>query len=149
MMTDDRRLHDQLSGEIVENAVDAIVFADAEGIIRLWNGAAERMFGFSAAETIGQTLDLIIPEKLRDRHWTGYREVMKTGQTRYATELLAVPALRKDGSRISLEFSVALLRGDDGKPSGVAAILRDVTERRQRDQETAKRLKELESKRAS
>ena len=148
MMADDRRHrdpgYDALAGEIVESAVDAVIYADADGKIRLWNAAAERMFGFTAAEAIGQMLDLIIPDKLRERHWTGYHEVMRTGETRYATELLAVPALRKDGARISLEFSVALLRDDAGQPSGIAAILRDVTERRKRDQEIAQRLAALE-----
>ena len=148
MMTDARRLrdpaYDSLAGNIVEQAVDAMIFADSEGKIRLWNAAAERMFGFSSDEAIGRSLDLIIPDKLRERHWTGYHEVMRTGVTRYATELLAVPAIRKDGARISLEFSVALLRGADGKPSGVAAILRDVTERRKREQETLQRLAALE-----
>ncbi len=134
-MTDDRRHHDALSGEIVDRAADAMIFADADGLIRLWNASAERMFGFSAAEAIGRTLDLIIPEKLRERHWTGYHEVMKTGHTRYGTELLSVPAIRKDGVRISLEFSVALIPGESGKPGGVAAVIRDVTERRRREQE--------------
>jgi len=153
MMTDDRRHRDRaldaLAGEIVERAVDAVIFADSEGKIRLWNAAAERMFGFSAEEAIGQVLDMIIPEKLRERHWTGYHEVMRTGQTRYATELLAVPAMRKDGARISLEFSVALLTDESGRPNGVAAILRDVTERRKRDQEIAQRLAALEKERVS
>jgi len=115
-----------LAGEIVDRAGDAVIFADGEGIVRIWNAAAERIFGFSAPEAIGQTLDLIIPEKLRERHWTGYHEVMKTGHTRYGAELLKVPAMRKDGMRISLEFTVALIPGEDGKPRGVAAILREV-----------------------
>jgi PAS domain S-box-containing protein len=150
MMSSARRLrdsgYDSLAGGIVEAAVDAVIYADAEGKIRLWNAAAERMFGFSADEAIGRMLDLIIPEKLRGRHWTGYHEVMRTGETRYSTELLAVPAIRNDGTRISLEFSVALLRAADGKPSGIAAILRDVTERRKREQETLQRLAALEKK---
>ena len=146
MMTADSRLAEALGREIVERAADAIIFADAEGAIRLWNAAAERMFGFTADEAIGKTLDIIIPDKLRERHWTGYREVMKTGHTRYGTELLAVPGIRKDGSRISLEFSVGLVPREGGKPGGIFAILRDVTERRARDQEIAKRLAALEKK---
>ena len=134
-MSDDRRHREILAREIVDRAADAVVFADAEGVVRLWNAAAERLFGYSAAEAIGKTLDPIIPEKLRERHWTGYREVMKTGHTRYGTELLSVPAMRKDGVRISLEFSVALIPGESGKPGGIVAILRDVTERRRREQE--------------
>ena len=95
---------------------------------------------------MGRTLDLIIPERLRQRHWDGYREVMATGQTRYGGgELLAVPAVRKDGARISLEFSIVLLRGPDGEPSGTAAIIREVTARWERDKVLRERLAALES----
>ena len=96
-----------LSETIIREAADAIVYADAEGAIRFWNAAAERIFGYAATEAIGQSLDIIIPEKLRGRHWEGYRQVMQTGQSRYgAGDLLAVPAQRKDGTRISVEFTI-------------------------------------------
>src|SRR4051812_14856450 len=108
---------------IVVGTSDAVVVANQDGKITLWNGGAERIFGFSAAEAVGQSLDLIVPERLRQRHWAGYRRVMETGQTRYGTELLAVPAVRKDGTRLSIEFTVTLLRGDDGDVIGIAAIL--------------------------
>ena len=130
---------------IVEGAQDAIIFADPDGIIRLWNSGAEAIFGYSAEEALGQTLDLIVPEKLRERHWEGYRQVMATGVTRYGSELLAVPALNKDDSRMSVEFTIVLLSDDAGKPVGTAAIMRDVTERWQKEKELKKRLKELES----
>ena len=94
--------------QIVEKAADAIIFADKEGIIRLWNSGAEAIFGYSKEEALGETLDLIIPEKLRERHWEGYRNVMATGVTKYGSELLAVPANRNDGSRISVEFTIIL-----------------------------------------
>lgn len=107
---------------------DAVVVSDADGRIRFWNPAAERVFGFAAAEALGASLDLIIPERLRARHWAGYAEVMASGHSRYgAGDLLSVPALRKDGERISVQFSVALLRDADGRPCGVAAVMRDVT----------------------
>ncbi len=131
--------------QIVEGAQDAIVFADPDGIIRLWNSGAEAIFGYSAEEALGQTLDLIVPEKLRERHWEGYRQVMETGVTRYGSELLAVPALNKDDSRMSVEFTISLLSDDAGKPVGTAAIMRDVTERWQKEKELKKRLAELES----
>ena len=131
--------------QIVEGAQDAIVFADPDGIIRLWNSGAEAIFGYSAEEALGQTLDLIVPEKLRQRHWEGYRQVMATGVTRYGSELLAVPALNKDDSRMSVEFTIVLLSDDAGKPVGTAAIIRDVTERWQKEKELKKRLTELES----
>jgi PAS domain S-box-containing protein len=115
---------------IIRKAADAIVYADAEGAIRFWNAAAERIFGYAATEAIGQSLDIIIPEKLRGRHWEGYRQVMRTGQSRYgAGDLLAVPAQRKDGTRISVEFTIVPVHDGGGQMQGMAAILRDVTKR--------------------
>jgi PAS domain S-box-containing protein len=131
--------------QIIEGAQDAIVFADSDGIIRLWNSGAEAIFGYSAEEALGQTLDLIVPEKLREKHWEGYRKVMDTGVTKYGSDILAVPALKKDGSRLSVEFTIVLLKNDSGKPIGTAAIMRDVTERWQKEKELKKRLAELEA----
>jgi len=118
---------------IVEEMPEAVIVSDRVGVIVYWNRAAEAMFGHSAAEATGQSLDLIIPERFRARHWAGYRKVMSTGVTRYGRELLAVPAIRKDGSRISLEFSIALIRDDTGELAGAAAIIRDVTARWERE----------------
>ena len=134
-----------LSTKILTLAPDAIMFADRDGIIRLWNHGAERIFGCSSDQAIGQSLDLIIPEKLRERHWEGYNKTMATGETRYGTEMLAVPAMHQNGSRMSTEFSIVMLRDDDGKPLGVAAIMRDITERRQQEKELRDRLVEFES----
>jgi PAS domain S-box-containing protein len=115
---------------LVRHAADAIVYADAKGVIRFWNDAAVRIFGFAASEAIGQSLDLIIPENLRKRHWDGFDQTMRTGESRYgAGDLLAVPALRKDGARISVEFTIVPFHGDDGKMVGIGAIMRDVTKR--------------------
>jgi len=120
----------QIAQALLASGADAIVATDRDGIIRHWNPGAERIFGHSAAEAVGQSLDLIIPENLRARHWEGYRHVMQTGQSRYGEgDLLAVPGLRKDGSRVSLEFIVAMIRDEAGEMAGVAAILRDVTAR--------------------
>jgi PAS domain S-box-containing protein len=138
--------HEWLCQQIVEGTSEAIIFADHEGIIRLWNAGAEAMFGYCAHEALGQTLDLIIPERLRGRHWDGYRTVMETGVTRYGRELLAVPALRKDGSRISLEFTIILLRDERGTPIGTAALIRDVTARWQQEKALKERLAALEAK---
>lgn len=118
------------SRTLAEEAPDAIVFADAEGVIRFWNKGAAQLFGWSAAEAVGRSLDLIIPQTLRERHWQGWRQVMETGRSRYASgELLAVPGLRKDGSRVSLEFTILPFAGAGGGITGMAAILRDVTRR--------------------
>jgi PAS domain S-box-containing protein len=109
---------------------DAIVAADQDGIIRFWNPGAQRIFGFSNAEAIGQSLDIIIPERLRQRHWNGYNRVMEAGRSRYGeSDVLAVPAIRKDGSQLSIEFTVVLLRDERRHLLGIAAIIRDVTER--------------------
>lgn len=120
-----------LPERILDGAQDAIVFADRDGIIQLWNAGAQRMLGHTADEAIGQSLDLIIPERHRERHWAGYRRVMATGETAYADSLLGVPALRADGSRLAVEFTVTLVWNDeDGSVEGIAAIMRDVSERR-------------------
>jgi PAS domain S-box-containing protein len=128
---------------IVEKAPDAILFADHEGLIRLWNEGAERIFGVSREAALGCSLDLIIPEKLRRRHWDGYYRVMAGGQSRYGTELLRVPALKGDGGQFSSEFSIVMVRDDAGKALGVAAILRDVSAQWQRERELKARLEEL------
>jgi PAS domain S-box-containing protein len=133
-----------LSEQIVQNNSDAIMFADHEGLIRLWNKGAEAMFGYSAAEADGNSLDLIIPENLRGRHWEGYHKVMASGVTRYGTELLAAPGIRKDGTRLSLEFSMVIVRGDDGAVLGTGAIIRDITVRFQKEKALRERLKVLE-----
>jgi PAS domain S-box-containing protein len=121
---------DHFARTLVEGMPDAIVFADASGVIRVWNRGAVRMFGFTAAEAEGQPLDIIIPGSLRERHWHGFHETMRTGQTRYGDgQILAVPAVRKDGTRLSVEFTIVPFTGDDGRISGIAAVMRDVTAR--------------------
>jgi PAS domain S-box-containing protein len=134
-----------LCSKIIGESGDAIMFSDRQGIIRLWNRGAERMFGYSAAEALGQSLDLIIPENLRGRHWDGYFRVMESGESHYSVDLLSAPALRKDGTRLSTEFSMVMVKGDDGKVLGVAAIIRDVSARWQREKELKERVKELEA----
>jgi PAS domain S-box-containing protein len=131
---------------IVEGAGDAILFADRDGRIRYWNAGAAAMFGWSAVEAIGNSMDLIIPERQRARHWHGWDQVMKTGHTRYGKDILAVPASRKDGAPLSIEFTIQLVWDDGGKLIGASAIIRDVTERFQRDREMRKRLAEFELK---
>jgi len=134
-----------MSQQILAQAPDAIMFADREGIIRLWNKGAERIFGHSSEQAVGQSLDLIIPEKLRERHWEGYHKTMATGETRYGTELLSVPAMHQSGSRLSTEFSIVMLVDDDKQPLGVAAIMRDITERHQKEKVMKEQLAKYES----
>jgi PAS domain S-box-containing protein len=130
----------ELCRRIVEETPEAVIFTDRQGLVRLWNRAAEAMFGYSAREALGQSLDLIVPERFRARHWEGYRRVMATGVTVYGQRLLAVPAMRKDGQRISIEFSIALLKDESGAVTGAAAVVRDVTARRQAERELKTRL---------
>jgi PAS domain S-box-containing protein len=130
----------------VRAAGDAIIAAGSDGKIILWNPAATRVFGFTAEEALGRPLDLIIPERLRMRHWEGYRNVMATGQTRYAADILRVPALHKDGRALSIAFTVALLYSSDGKPYAIVAIVRDETARWNEERALRQRLAELEQK---
>lgn len=121
---------DHLCWTLVHNGPDAVIFADRGGMIRFWNRGAERIFGYSAEEACGHSLDIIIPENLRARHWQAYLETMRTGETRYGDgDVLAVPAMRKDGSRVSIEFTIFPYRDQESNFIGVAAVLRDVTKR--------------------
>jgi PAS domain S-box-containing protein len=114
--------------KLVADAPDAIIYTDAGGLIRFWNTGAERVFGFSRLDALGKSLDIIIPERLRKRHWDGYARTIRTGVTRYgAGDVLAVPAVRKDGLRISVEFTILPFTGREGQVIGIAAILRDVS----------------------
>lgn len=136
--------HSWLCDRIVEKAQVGMIFADERGTIRLWNSGAEAMFGYAAAEAVGQSMEMIIPERHRPRHNEGYQRVMKTGTTKYGRDVLAVPALRKDGTRISIEFTIVLVRSDEGEVLGAAAIVQDVTARWERDKALRARLAELE-----
>ena len=131
--------------QLVMAAGDAIVVSDAQGAITLWNPAAERMFGFAEGEALGQSLDIIIPERQRQRHWDGYANTMRTGQTRYGSDVLRVPALHKDGHALSIAFTVALLTAPDGSVTGIVAIIRDESSRWAEERKLRRRLSELES----
>jgi PAS domain S-box-containing protein len=115
---------------ILSASADAVVAVDREGIIRVWNPGAERIFGHRADDALGQSLDIIIPESLRARHWEGFQQVIETGATRYgAGDLLSVPGIRKDGRRISLDFTIVPIKDDRGRIAMMAAVMRDVTKR--------------------
>lgn len=119
-----------LADALLRTNSDAIVASDKDGIIRFWNPGAERIFGYMSGDAIGQSLDIIIPERLRSRHWLGYRQVMASGESRYGHgDVLAVPGIRKNGGRISLEFTIVPIRDETGHMIGMGAIMRDVTTR--------------------
>ncbi len=142
-----------LSGLIAQSLLrarsDAIVAADRDGIIGFWNPGAERIFGHTAAEAVGQSLDLIIPERLRARHWQGYRETIATGKSRYGEDdVLSVPAMHKNGSRISIEFTVLPLQDNSGAIIAIVAIMRDVTKRFEEIRRLKQKLAESAGERA-
>ncbi|MEP6876556.1 MAG: PAS domain S-box protein [Burkholderiales bacterium] len=135
--------------QLVAAVGDAIIASDAGGAITLWNPGAARMFGYTEEEALGQSLDLITPERLRNRHWEGYHKSMATGTTKYGNDLLRVPATHKDGRAMSIAFTVAMLFGADGKVSAVIAIIRDETIRFNDERALKKRVAELEAQLAA
>ena len=137
----------ELAVRILDGSPDAVLVCDRAGVVRYWNSGARRIFGFDATEAVGVSMDLIIPERLRARHWAGWNASMQTGVTRYEQgELLAVPALHKDGRQISIEFSIQLLKRADDTVEWVVAVVRDVTERYRREKDLRARLTALEKR---
>jgi PAS domain S-box-containing protein len=144
-MMDSERLRALAAQALIETSADAVLVADREGVIRLWNPGAARIFGFAAQDVTGRSLDIIIPENLRARHWEGWAQVIATGKSRYGSgDLLAVPAMTADGRRISVEFTITPLFGEKGEIVGMAAILRDVTARFNETRDLKRRLAERE-----
>jgi PAS domain S-box-containing protein len=130
-----------LGDALLGSGSDAIVATDREGVITFWNPGAARIFGFTAGEAVGRSLDLIIPENLRARHWSGFRQTMESGTSRYGHgDLLSVPGLTKDGRRISVEFTIVLLRSETQAVAGTVAVMRDVTKRFEELRELKRRL---------
>ena len=128
---------------------DAVMVCDAQGAVLLWNPACERMFGFTEGEALGRSMDIIIPERLRGRHWEGYHKTMATGITKYGTDLLRVPAVDKQGRSMSIAFTVAMLHSPDGKVSAIASVIRDDTVRFNDERALKKRVAELEAQLAA
>ena len=124
---------------------DAVVAADAEGAIILWNPAAERLFGYRESEALGKSLDIITPLRFQQRHWAGYNKTMATGQTKYGHDLLKVPAVHKDGHALSIAFTVAMLFTADKKVSSIVAVIRDETSRFAEERNLQKRIMQLEA----
>jgi PAS domain S-box-containing protein len=131
--------------QLVDALGDGVMAADAGGAIVFWNPGCERMFGHTASEAMGQSLDLIIPQRQQPRHWDGYHKTMQTGQTRYGNNVLRVPAVHKDGHTLSIAFTVALLNAADGSVSAIVAVIRDESARFAEDRAMRKRLTELEA----
>jgi PAS domain S-box-containing protein len=133
---------------LVEHSPDAMIFADREGIIRVWNAAATRIFGHAAEDALGQNLDLIVPERFREQHWTGFDRALAEGRTKYEGQSLPTRSQRADGSAFYVELSFAIVLDASGEAAGALATARDITERFERDRETRRRLTELEKQAA-
>lgn len=134
----------ELATWLIEQAPDAMIYSDTEGVIRLWNAAAETMFGFSAAQVLGQNLDIIIPESLRKAHWRGFDAAIAAGVTKHSGKPMATKALRADGSEFYTEMGFALVFNDQGEVVGTMAQARDMTERFEKGRADRQRLRELE-----
>lgn len=134
---------------LVASVGDGIMAADASGAITLWNPACERMFGFTEADALGKSLDLIIPQRQQKPHWDGYHKTMATGITKYGNDVLRVPAVHKDGHTLSIAFTVSMLHYADGKVSAIVAVIRDESVRFAEDRLLRKRVMELEAQLAA
>jgi PAS domain S-box-containing protein len=131
--------------DLVDQAPDGVIFADNDGNVVRWNAAAERIFGYTVEEAMGQRLDIIVPEQFREAHWRGYERALAAGETKYAGQALATRAMRNDGSQIYVELSFAIVKGAGGEVVGALAHARDITERFERDRAMRRRLRELEA----
>ena len=139
--------HDAVAHAILSTSSDAVIAADQRGIIFFWNPGAERIFGYASKDAVGKSLDIIIPERLRKRHWDGYQHVIETGKSRYDHgDILSVPGITKDGAQISVEFTIVPLRDGAGSMTGMAAIMRDVTKRFEETRALREQLAELMKK---
>lgn len=139
----------ELDFQQLANALgDGLVVCDAAGAITFWNAAATRIFGFTESDALGQSLDLIIPERQRARHWDGYHKTMATGQTRYGNDVLRVPAVHKEGKPLSIAFTVAMLHGPGGEVTSIIAVVRDETERWSEERKLKARVTQLEAAQA-
>jgi PAS domain S-box-containing protein len=138
--------HHSILEAILETSAEAIVATDRDGNVIFWNPGATRVFGFTDAEALGSSLDLIIPERLRPRHWEGFRKTVATGRSRYSDgDLLSVPAITKRGDRISVEFTITMLRDGVGAVVGMIAIMREVTKRFEDQKRLERKLVELQA----
>ena len=143
--SDTNMLTHELALALVTQSPDAIVYSDTEGAIRVWNDAATRVFGFTAEQAVGESLDIIIPERFRKAHWKGFERALANRATKYAGEALATRSARSDGTKIYVELSFAIVLDADGEVVGVLSTARDITERYEEAQANRQRIQELEA----
>lgn len=141
-------MDDQVTRKLLDQSPDAVIFAGTDGTISYWNDAAERIFGFPAANALGESLDLIIPEQFREAHWKGFDRALAAGDTKYRGQVLPTRAVRADGETIYVELSFAIVKDGEHKVLGALATARDITERFKRDREIRRKLRELEQQQA-
>lgn len=130
--------------QLVMASADAIMACNAAGKITLWNAASERMFGYPEAEAVGQSLDIIIPQRQQARHWEGFHVTMASGITKYGASVLRVPAVHKDGHTLSIAFTVSMMHSADGKVSAIVAVVRDESVKFAEERALRKRISDLE-----
>jgi PAS domain S-box-containing protein len=130
---------------LIEQLADAVVFADRDGLIRIWNAGAESVFGYSAHEVLGRRLDVLIPERLRSAHWAAFDAAIETGLMKHGRESMTTRSIRKDGSDLYVDLSFALVKDGSGHVLGSVAVARDITSRFRTDKESRKRIAELEA----
>jgi len=136
----------EVARAIVDTTCDAIIFADREGRIRLWNRGASLIFGYAAGEVIGQSLDVIIPERLRRAHWDAFDRSIETGQTRHTDRVLTTRSMHKDGRALYVDLSFGLVKDASGRVLGAFAVGRDCTERYLAERAAKQRLQDLEAR---
>ncbi|MBP7189298.1 MAG: PAS domain S-box protein [Thiopseudomonas sp.] len=136
----------ELASWLIEQSPDAMIYSDIQGRVRVWNAAASKMFGFSAEQAIGQSLDIIIPEKLRKAHWRGFDAAIAAGVTKHSGKPMPTKALRADGSEFYTEMGFALIFNNQGEVVGTVAQARDITERFEKGRAERQRLQELEKR---
>jgi len=122
-----------LDARILYDVADALIYADRSGTIRRWNRASTTLFGFTAEDALGQSLDLIIPEHLREAHWRGFDAALESGTMKLAGRPTLTRAQHKDGRKLYIEMTFALVKDAGGAVLGSAAMARDVTERVMRE----------------
>jgi PAS domain S-box-containing protein len=117
---------EQLYSQLVQGMAEAVIIASNDGTILEWNAAAERVFGWSRQQAVGENIDMLIPDNQKDQHWEGYDRVLEAGQSKYSDgSLLSVSSLKSDGTRVGIEMSYTPLRQGD-KVVAIAAVVRPV-----------------------
>ena len=115
----------ELFKAIAEQIPDALIYADRDGVIRLWNRGAEALFGFPAAEAVGASLDIIVPERFRAAHWAGFHKAIESGQTKPGDPVRSTRSLHHDGRKLYADLSFGIVKDAGGAVIGAVAVGRE------------------------